>query len=175
MPNKKIKQLIQVIKKLSKTNNYSIELESKTDRIFESKIGGLPYWTPNKNYPTNSEGKKLYLLAQINFDEEKVLSPLPKSGILQFFINDDDLMGLNFDERTKQENFRVVYHETVDYKITKEAIEQLGIIDSQKATNFPIKEECKISLHNGTDYATLSDFQFNKFFSKYFKNFIYIN
>lgn len=170
MPKNKIKLLAKEIKKLSKTKNYSIKIESKTDRIFDSKIGGIPYWTPSKNYPTNSEGKKLFLLAQINFDQEKVFSPLPKNGILQFFINDDDLLGLNFDDQTIQENFRVVYHESIDYKITKEIIEQLGAIDGKKANNFPVIDEYKISLHSNSDYVTLGDFHFNKFFSMAYKN-----
>jgi uncharacterized protein YwqG len=169
MKKNKIKLLSKEIKKLSKTKNYTIKIESKIDGIFESKIGGIPYWPPDKNYPTNSKGKKLFLLAQVNFDEEKVISPLPKNGILQFFINDDDLMGLNFDDQTKQDNFRVVYHETVDYQMTKKAIKKLGAIDCKKADNFPVSNEYKISLHAGTDYITLGDFHFNKFFSKAYK------
>ena len=153
MSKNKIKHLAEVIKRLSKIDNYSIKIESKTDRIFDSKIGGIPYWTPDKSYPTNSAGKKLYLLAQVNFDEEKTDFPLPKSGILQFFINDDDCMGLNFDDQTKQENFRVIYHETVDYKMSKEVLEQLGAIDTKKANSFPIFDEYKISLHKGIDYV----------------------
>ena len=67
MTEDKIKELSEKIKQLSETEYYSIKIESKTDRIFDSKIGGIPYWTPDKNYPTNSDGKKLFLLAQINF------------------------------------------------------------------------------------------------------------
>ena len=167
MSENKIKLLAEVIKRLSKIDIYSIKIESKTDRIFDSKIGGIPYWSPDKNYPINSSGNKLYLLAQVNFEEEKVDFPLPKSGILQFFI-DDDLFGMNSDQ-TKQDNFRVVYHETIDYNMTKEAVEKLGAIDTKKAESFPINDEYKISLHKGTDYVGLCDINFHKFFALAYK------
>lgn len=165
----KIKELVEAIKRLSKTECYSIKIESKTAGIFDSKIGGLPYWTPDKVYPMNSEGKKLFLLAQINFDQENTDSPLPKNGILQFFINDDDLMGVDFDDQTEQKNFRVIYHEIIDYKITKESIENLKIPDSKTANCYPICGEYKISLHKKIDYATPSDIRFDKFFQLAYK------
>ena len=169
MSEDKIKELVKSIKHLSNTEYYSIKIESKTDRIFDSKIGGIPYWSPDKDYPANSNGKKLYLLAQINFDEEKVESPLPTKGILQFFIDDNDLMGLDLDNPTKQDGFRVVYHETVDYKMTKESIEKLGAIDTKKAQCFPIFDEFKISLHKGIDYVRPGDIHFYKYFALAYK------
>lgn len=169
MSEDKIKKLAQSIKRLSKTKNYSIKIESKTNRIFDSKIGGIPYWSPDKNYPSNSKGEKLYLLAQVNFEEEKVDSPLPTKGILQFFIGDDDLMGADYDDPTKQDSFRVIYHETIDYKMTKESIEKLGAIDTKNAKCFPIFDEYKISLHKGTDYIKPGDIHFDKFFALAYK------
>ena len=165
----KIKELVEAIKRLSKTECYQIKIESKTAGIFDSKIGGLPYWTPDKIYPINPEGKKLFLLAQINFDQENADSPLPKKGMLQFFISDDDLMGINFDDQTKQNNFRVIYHETIDYTTTKESIENLEIPDSKSANCYPVCGEYKISLHKNIDYACPGDFNFDKFFKLAYK------
>ena len=165
----KIKELAEAIKSLSKTEYYSIKIESQTAGIFDSKIGGLPYWTQDKIYPINPEGKKLFLLAQNNFDQENTDSPLPKKGILQFFINDDDLMGVDYDEQTKQKNFRVIYHENIDYEITKEFIEHLEIPDSKSAKCYPVYGEYKISLHKKIDYANPSDIRFDKFFQIAYK------
>ena len=165
----KIKELAETIKNLSKTDNYSIKIIEEKPKIFESKIGGMPYWTPDLVYPVNSEGKKLYLLAQINFEKEKTESPLPTNGLLQFFICDDDVMGINFDNPTEQNNFRVVYHENVDYKITKKSLIQLDIPDSKNADNYPICGEYKISLTKSVDYANPQDIHFNKFFSTAYK------
>ena len=101
----KIKELVDEIKSLSKMDNYSIEIIDKKPKLFESKIGGIPYWTPDLSYPENSEGKKLYLLAQINFEKEKTKSPLSTNGLLRFFIGDDDLMGLDLDNPNEQKKF----------------------------------------------------------------------
>jgi len=167
--SEKIKELALEIKILSKTENYSIKIIEEEPEIFESKIGGIAYWTPDLAYPVNSEGKKLFLLAQINFEKEKTESPLPSNGLLQFFTGDDDAMGLNFDNLAEQENFRVVYHENIDYKMTKESVKQFDISDSKNDEFFPICGEYKISLNKSVDYANPSDIHFNKFFSIAYK------
>ena len=48
---------------------------------------------------------------------------------MQYFTCDDDEKGLNFDKLTEQENFWVVYHENIDYKITKECAKKFDISD----------------------------------------------
>ena len=165
----KIKDLAEKIKNLSKTDNYQIKINDENPEIYESKIGGIAYWPPHLAYPVNSEGKKLFLLAQINFEKEKTESPLPSNGLLQFFTGDDDAMGLNFDNLAEQENFRVVYHENIDYKMTKESVKQFDISDSKNDEFFPICGEYKISLNKSVDYANPSDIHFNKFFSIAYK------
>ena len=165
----KIKELAEKIKNLSKVDNYAIKIIEEEPEIFESKIGGMAYWTPDLVYPVNSEGKKLFLLAQINFEKEKTESPLPTKGLLQFFILDDEVMGLNFDNFTIPENFRVIYHENIDYKITKESIKQLDIPDSKNAKCYPIFNENKITLTKSVDYANPQDIHFDKFFSIAYK------
>lgn len=165
-----INKLAETIKRLSKTDYYSVRIDSEIQPgIFNSKIGGIPYWTPDRIYPINDNNKKLFLLAQINFDEEKVDSPLPQKGMLQFFINDDDLMGLNCDDQIKQNNFRVIYHEIIDYNITKESIEKLEIPNSKNAQCYPVYGEYKISLTKNIDYVNFEDFHFNKFFKLAYK------
>ena len=170
--NDKIKELAEALKRLSKTDYYQIKIiPNITPEVFDSKFGGLPYWTPDKNYPTNPDGKKLILLAQINFDRENVDSPLPTSGMLQFFITDDDVMGMNFDNQTVQNNFRVIYHENIDYNVTRETIQKLGIPNSNEKTVecFPINKECKISLQKEVDYIKYGDVRFENFFQIAYK------
>ena len=167
----KIKQLAKKIKKLSETESYKISIKKEeTPEIFDSKIGGLPYWKSNaEEYPKNSEGKKLFLLAQINFDKENTTSPLPSKGLLQFFISDDNLMGIDFDDETNQKNFRIIYHENVDYSISKEFIEQLELPNSNKAEYFPANGEYKITLNKTKDYVAYYDIKFDKIFAQAYK------
>ena len=143
----KIHKVIEVIKKLSKTETYKIIAEKTDPNITESKIGGLPYWPKNKEYPINSENQKLVLLIQINFDKEKVEYPLPKEGMLQIFLlPNDNYLGANLnynDDLTEQKNFRIIYHDKIDYSITKEQIKKLKLPSHDNTLYFQVKKESK--------------------------------
>ena len=126
--NERSRQILDEIKRRTSTTAYQLEFDTESaPTIFDSKVGGLPYWDPAKTYPTDSNGKKMYLLAQINFDQDKAESPLPQGGMLQFFVGDDDLYGLDFDHPTKQKDWRIVYHEKIDASVTAEAVEAMDI------------------------------------------------
>ena len=162
----KLNELTEKIKNLSETEYYKIKIHDEKPDLFDSKIGGLPYWVEGKDYPKDKDGKKLFLLAQINFDKEETSSPLPTRGLLQFFISDDDIMGVDYDNQTAQTNFRVIYHETIDYAITEESIEKQGIPSSEKAENSPVSGQFKISLTKTKGYITIPDIKFEKIFKQ---------
>lgn len=78
---------------------------------WQSKTGGMPYLPKGDEWPLSREnGKPLFFLAQLNFAEIPPLDPFPRQGILQFFIGDDDLYGMNFDNGEDPVNFRVSYY-----------------------------------------------------------------
>jgi len=170
--NDDISKLAEIIKRLTKKTYYEIKIEKEKPTLFDSKLGGLPYWTKDKEYPTNSEGNNLLLLAQINFDNYKFSSPLPEAGMLQFFVNNDDEMGLNFDNQIEQKDFRVVYHEKIDYDMTEEELKQLSIPGSYKDLEdaddnyIPFEKELKISFIEKIDNITCNDKDYNKFFAE---------
>ena len=68
---------------------------------------------------------------------------MPSKGLLQFFIFDDDLMGANFDDETNQNSFRIIYHENIDYSISKESVEQLGFLIQIKQNSFQLTGNIK--------------------------------
>lgn len=96
---------------------------SRSDRelsVFDSKLGGTPYMPADFEYPTGRngifEGRPLRLLAQLNFEKLTHIENFPDKGILQFFCSDDEedgAYGLNFNDRTEQNGFRVIYHENI--------------------------------------------------------------
>ncbi|AEE50943.1 YwqG family protein [Haliscomenobacter hydrossis] len=99
--------------KVQATQQSTIRIHPKTTppvHLWQSKIGGKPYWPKDSAYPQNSLGKPLFFLAQFNFAEIPALEGFPQKGILQFFILNDDTYGLNFDAPSDNENYRVVYH-----------------------------------------------------------------
>lgn len=68
------------------------------------------------------EGYTLKLLAQINFSEVPQMKDFPTKGILQFFIDSDDLYGGDFDEPLNQDGFRIVYHPEIEEDVKKEEV-----------------------------------------------------
>ncbi len=82
--------------------------------ITGSKFGGNPYLPPDVAYPTDAEDQPLFLLAQINCADLPTLSDFPTEGLLQFYIADDDLYGMDPDQPASPDYFRVIYHPTID-------------------------------------------------------------
>lgn len=81
-----------------------------------SKVGGTAYWPEGRDYPRDSSGNPLALLAQVDFAEmEGEAAGYPRAGLLQFFIAADDHYGAGFDapmsmrSLAQQRGFRVVY------------------------------------------------------------------
>lgn len=81
--------------------------------LWESKVGGLPYLPKGMAFPTASDGRELFFLAQINFSDLPALPPFPTQGMVQFYIQDDDLYGMDFDDGENPDTFRVLYHPNV--------------------------------------------------------------
>lgn len=79
-------------------------------QLWQSKVGGNPYWPKGADWPSNSSGEELFFLAQINFAEVPTLAPFPNKGIVQFFIADDGHYGMDEDEAELQNGFRVIWH-----------------------------------------------------------------
>jgi len=78
---------------------------------------------------------------------------------------------LKYDEDlTKQKNFRIIYHNKIDYSITQEQIKKLKFFTHADDTlYFPVKKESKISLKKDEDYIIREDFTFDKYFANAYK------
>ena len=147
--NERSRQILDEIKRRTLTTAYQLEFDTENaPTIFDSKVGGLPYWDPAKTYPTDSKGNKMCLLAQINFDREKVESPLPQGGMLQFFLAYDDVYGLHYHDEIRQKNWRVVYHEKIDTNMNAELVEGLGIPTDTENQEYcsPVLKSCVFHL-----------------------------
>ena len=93
-----------------------ITLTENELKITDSKVMGLPYIPKGAQIPQTANGDKMMMIAQINCDDLQGLADFPEKGILQFFVlNDEDgLLGLDFDNQTVQDSFRVIYHEKIE-------------------------------------------------------------
>ncbi len=82
--NERSRQILDEIKRRTSTTAYQLEFDTESaPTIFDSKVGGLPYWDPAKTYPTDS--------------------------------------------KNEQKDWRIVYHEKIDTRVTAETVEAMGI------------------------------------------------
>lgn len=92
-----------------------IKLVEDKLKITDSKIVGLPYLPKGAEFPKAPNGEEMLMIAQINCEDLKGLKDFPQKGILQFFVFDDDdaMFGLDFDNPTTQDTFRVIYYDEI--------------------------------------------------------------
>lgn len=164
--NERILKIVEELKKRTAQEAYALTIQpDRTPTLFDSKFGGLPYWDLQKPYPTDLEGEKMLLLAQINFDTAKVDAPLPQKGMLQFFIAKNDMFGLDFDAQDRQDTFRVVYHETIDQTVTAEQVKGLGVPDGmhgEGGLDTPVWKEAAVAIAKKTAYIGIDCYDFGE-------------
>ena len=126
-------------KALPKTKVFNIEFTDKVD-YKKSKLGGSFYW-PTEN------GPEMQFLAQINFEELPENDIFPKTGLLQFFVADDDSWGL-----FAENSHLVVYHENIDqgYELRKDW-EDSPLEQTDLGMKFELSE----------DYLSYNDYRFD--------------
>lgn len=169
-PSEKAVKIVEKIKEMTGIPAIFIDRKPNTAEpsLTDSKFGGLPYWDLEKEYPTDSKGRKMMLLAQINFSDLSAFDTvLPKEGMLQFFITiDDDVFGMDFDEPTSQKDFRVVFHDMVKPDVTEAQVQALEIVRAEEADDYgtPIFRQAALSFRAGTDYMGTSMAEFPSVF-----------
>ena len=134
--------------------------------IVASKFGGNPYLPQGTDYPTDVEGQPLFLLAQINCSDLPPLdgTPLeyfPSRGILQFYIADDDLYGLDPEQPDTPDYFRVVYHAEVDRKNCVKDFSFLPYFD-----DMPLDDIYALSFELAEAPVSLQDVRFDRTFEE---------
>ena len=164
----KLKLILDEIKKITSVPACFVSLDFKKPNIFQSKVGGVVGYLPKgEKIPTDSEGNQLRLLAQINCKDVE-LEEFPKEGILQFWILNDDLYGLDFDEPAKQDTFKVLYHEQIDESVKAEDIlAQVVKSDDEEDDYFPVQGECGLVFKKSTDFMKDWDCKFENLFKKW--------
>ena len=118
---------------------------------YNSKIGGQPYWPMNEEdeYPYD-----MIFLAQVNFLEVPNNGSLPKHGILQFYVKDDEILGLDTTAQgkgLKYDGALVVYHKYVD---------ATGDIEPLESPHSPIRKPGKMVFKPRMECISYSDYRF---------------
>ncbi len=134
--------------------------------LFESKFGGIPYWPPHMELPMN-EGRTMELLAQINFSDVLQMKDFPAEGILQFFIDPDNLYGMNFDDPVSQKGFRIVYHAEIQQDVKEEEVIHKMVKNIEKRDS-PVQGEYGLCFQIEKEGLSTSDYQFDALFTEIF-------
>ncbi|MEG5041227.1 MULTISPECIES: DUF1963 domain-containing protein [unclassified Microcoleus] len=139
---------------------------------WQSKFGGFPYLPKGFEYPKTCDGKYLFLLAQLNFDEIPPLDGFPDLGILQFYIADDDLYGLDFgnyanvDNPAVEQKFKIIYFPQPDFKV-ENMITNYDFLPKPEA--FPVDGCCSLQFTKKYAPISTSDYQFTELLGEEFK------
>ena len=161
-----LEALLEDIKARTKVPAYRLRVRrGKTPGLTDSKIGGLPYWDLSQPYPADEKGQPMQLLAQINFGAEDMDKPFPKTGLLQFFIGQDEIFGCNFASAPDQKNYRVVYHPEIDGSVTPDQVSALGVpglVNDYRTS--PLEEELAIYAEREDSFANDRSFVFEDAF-----------
>lgn len=165
-PSEKAKAIVAEVKRRTAAPCWKLTLQPEGPcGLLDSKVGGLPYWDPALPYPTDSQGNKMTLLAQLNFAQLGTEDPLPAQGLLQFFIGQDDVFGIDFDQPDSQKDFRVVYHPEPDSALTLEQIQTLKLpthVEADLCT--PVIREAAFIAEKTVGYMGPGDCRFEALF-----------
>ncbi|GAB4032212.1 YwqG family protein [Spirosoma jeollabukense] len=132
-----------------------------------SKFTGKPYWPIGKVYPLDESGHPMMLLAQINFSETPRLNNYPEQGILQFFISaNSDTYGADFNQMSRQNNFRVIFHDSIDFIETDSSIPSFNLQSQEIIT--PITTEHLLTFSEEKGYVSIGDVYFREVFGQDF-------
>lgn len=136
---------------------------SRPTAWWESKVGGHPYLPKGVDFPTAPDGRELFFLAQINFADMPPLAPFPDRGIAQFYIYDDDLYGMDFDDGENPDTFRVLYFPEVTTDETAlqtqfSVIRDYDLLPHHPETSHPLRFELAEEVAPSTDYRFWQSF-----------------
>ena len=159
--SEQVKAIVAEIKRRTAAGCYKLTVQPDSlPGLFDSKFGGFPYWDPAMPYPLDGRGKKLVLLAQINFDQFPAEDPLPQGGMLQFFIG-NDCFGLDCPG-----GHHVVYHEKIDPSVTADQLRPLNIPTQAETEIFPLAKSMGVTMEKATAYMGPADGRFDRVFSQ---------
>ena len=169
--NEDIKKVVLDILEKNKKPMIKISLSDDKPNLFQSKFGGVPYLPKDMEVPKNKENKQLTLLAQINIEELPKNNIYPmEEGMLQFWILNDDVLGLDYDTHLG-DGFKVVYYKEIDKSVTEEEVLEKYNPYKDEDSYFPIEGEFSLSFKLTDGYCTASDDRFSKLFVKEIEKF----
>lgn len=169
--NNEIKKIVLDILEKNKKPMIKISLSDEKPNLFQSKFGGVPYLPKNVEVPKNKENQQLTLLAQINIEELPKNNIYPmKEGMLQFWILNDDVLGLDYDPHLG-DGFKIIYYKEIDKSVTEEEVLEKYKPYKDEDSYFPIEGEFSLSFKLTDGYFSDSNDDFREIVDREMKKF----
>lgn len=169
--NEDIKKVVLNILEKNKKPMIKISLSDDKPTLFQSKFGGVPYLPKDKEAPKDKANRQLTLLAQINIDElpENNIYPM-KEGILQFWILNDDILGLDYDTHLG-DGYKIIYYKEIDKSVTEEEVLEKYKPYKDEDSYFPVEGEFSLSFKLTDGYFSDSNDDFREIVNREMKKF----
>ena len=169
--NEDIKKVVLNILEKNKKPMIKISLSDDKPNLFQSKFGGVPYLPKDMEVPKNKENEQFTLLAQINIEELPKNNIYPmEEGMLQFWILNDDVLGLDYDTHLGN-GFKVVYYKEIDKSVTEEEVLEKYNPYKDEDSYFPIEREFSLSFKLTDGYFSDSNDDFREIVDREMKKF----
>ena len=169
--NEDIKKVVLDILEKNKKPMIKISLSDDKPNLFQSKFGGVPYLPKDMEVPKNKENEQFTLLAQINIEELPKNNIYPmEEGMLQFWILNDDVLGLDYDTHLG-DGFKVVYYKDIDKSVTEEEILEKYNPYKDEDSYFPVEGEFSLSFKLTDGYFSDSNDDFSEIVDREMKKF----
>lgn len=161
----------KVVEKLqSGTERDVIQIEVLDDvpALSGSKFGGTPYVETAGQIPVDSDGNQLQLLAQINLSELPDNPLFPNKGLLQFWVLNDDIYGMDAEfNLNANDTSRVTYRDFDSETVTAEQVQAFYKPYREDDDDyFPVDGEVSLAFSLAKEPISSEDYQFNALFMK---------
>lgn len=161
------KQILAEIRNETLTEVIKIQVKPRANlKPTNSNFGGIPYLPTGSTIPTNNQGQQLLFLAQINCAELPPNSIYPQQGMMQFWIFNDDLLGMDFDNPISNDTNRVIYYPTIGEHVSEEEFESIYNPNGDEEPYSPIVNGHPFGLSFTLEHEGLSvsDYRFDSLF-----------
>lgn len=152
----------KAFEELEKQYSIHFKLKKKPSSVFESKIGGIPYFPEGSEIPVDSNGDQLRFLMQINCGEIPKMDNLPTKGMLQFWIAADDCWGM-CDKNDK--GFRVIYYNDITENTVLPSSSEFSDLEKEF---FPLHGEFGVEFELIFENFPKNSWKYEVAFCKYF-------
>lgn len=149
----------KALEELDKQYAVHFDLVEKETSVFESKIGGIPYFPHGAEIPLDDDDNQLRFLMQINCNDIQGIDFFPKQGMIQFWIYPDDCWGMY------ENGYKVIYYDTISDNVVEP---QISEFDEGDIEFFPLKGEFGVKFFGVTEDIPKNSIKYSKTFCKYF-------